>query len=61
MSEENKKEETPTPEEQLTADDLTGVVGGGKTSEKPVEYLKIKLQDILITSVSPSGSSGESQ
>jgi hypothetical protein len=28
------------PEKQLTADDLSSVVGGGKKDEKPVEYLK---------------------
>ena len=32
-----------------------------KAGEKPLEYLKIKMEDVIITSLSTGGSSGESQ
>ena len=38
-------------------DDATLVVR--KAGEKPVEYIKIKMEEVLITSVSTGGSGGE--
>jgi len=35
---------------ELTADQLTSVVGGGKAGGQPIEYLKIKMTDVYIAS-----------
>ena len=35
---------------ELSESDLEKVAGGRKAGEKPVEYLKIKLTDVIITS-----------
>ena len=39
---------------ELSESDLEKVAAGRKAGEKPLEYLKIKLEDVIITSVTPS-------
>jgi len=37
---------------ELAESDLEKVAGGRKAGEKPLEYLKIKLSDVLVSSAS---------
>ncbi len=34
----------------LSEDELKGVSGGGKAPEKPVEYIKMTMKEVIITS-----------
>ena len=57
MTKDNSKPTSPedlvkassTAPVELSESDLENVAGGRKAGEKPVEYLKIKLSDVLIS------------
>jgi hypothetical protein len=44
---------SPTAPVELAESELEKVAGGRKAGEKPLEYLKINLEDIQISSVQP--------
>jgi len=50
-STENLVKSSATAPVELAEADLDQVAGGRKAGEKPLEYLKIKLTDVIITSV----------